>query len=376
MPNAMTAGRVRPLGATAPGPGIKKRKIPGASKIRMKELPAFTRMLGAMLSAGLPVVQTLEALEDQNTNKVFKHVISGVKTRIEGGASFSEALAQYPDIFDDLYISMLRAGESGGMLAETTARIATFLEGWIRLRRKVKSAMMYPVIVLIVALLITSGLIIWIVPVFASIYADFGAALPGPTQFLMDVSNSLRDNIVYAVATIVVLAITFGQFKKTARGAYLWDAFRLKFPVVGELVRKIALARFASTFAQLTHSGVPILQTMEIVAHATGNKVFGKTILDARANVERGEPLSDALRKSKAYPRLLIHMLSAGEKTGRVDEMLAKIADFYNDEVETTIAGLTSLIEPLLIVFLGVIIGSVVVCMFMPIFKMHEIVGF
>ncbi|MBU1909447.1 MAG: type II secretion system F family protein, partial [Verrucomicrobia bacterium] len=321
----------------------------------MKELPAFTRQLGAMLSAGLPVVQTLEALEEQNTNRVFKHVISGVKSRIEGGSSFSEALSQYPDIFDELYISMLRAGESGGMLAETTSRIASFLEGWIRLRRKVKSAMMYPVIVLIVALLITSSLIIWIVPVFASIYADFGAALPGPTQFLMNLSNGLRDNIVYVVAAIVVLAIAFGQFKKTAKGAYLWDAFRLKFPLLGDLVRKISLARFASTFAQLTRSGVPILQTMEIVAHATGNKVLSKILLDARANVERGEPLSDALRKSKVYPRLLIHMLSAGEKTGRVDEMLEKIAEFYNDEVETTLAGLTSLIEPLLIVFLGVV---------------------
>ncbi len=376
MPNAMTAGRTRPLGAAAPAPLIRKRKIPGAYKIRMKELPAFTRQLGAMLSAGLPVVQTLEALEEQNTNRVFKHVISGVKSRIEGGSSFSEALSQYPDIFDELYISMLRAGESGGMLAETTSRIASFLEGWIRLRRKVKSAMMYPVIVLIVALLITSSLIIWIVPVFASIYADFGAALPGPTQFLMNLSNGLRDNIVYVVAAIVVLAIAFGQFKKTAKGAYLWDAFRLKFPLLGDLVRKISLARFASTFAQLTRSGVPILQTMEIVAHATGNKVLSKILLDARANVERGEPLSDALRKSKVYPRLLIHMLSAGEKTGRVDEMLEKIAEFYNDEVETTLAGLTSLIEPLLIVFLGVVIGGVVVCMFMPIFKMHEIVGF
>ncbi|MBP7828962.1 MAG: type II secretion system F family protein [Kiritimatiellae bacterium] len=362
--------------ATAASAPIRKRRIPGAQKIKAKELPAFTRQMGAMLSAGLPVVQTLEALEEQNTNKVFKHVISGVKSRIEGGASFSEALAQYPDIFDELYISMLRAGESGGMLAETTARIATFLEGWVRLKRKVKSAMMYPVIVMVVALLITSSLIIWIVPIFASIYADFGADLPGPTQWLMNVSTAMRKNAVFVVAGIVVTAIALGQFKKTEKGAFMWDGIKLRLPVVGELVRKISLARFSSTFAQLTRSGVPILQTMEIVAYATGNKVLGKIVLDARTNVERGEPLSAALNKSRAYPRLLIHMLTAGEKTGRVDEMLAKIADFYNDEVETTLAGLTSLIEPLLIVFLGVIIGGVVVCMFMPIFKMHEIVGF
>lgn len=376
MANSPTTGsRLRSAGTASAAP-IRKRRIPGAQKIKAKELPAFTRQMGAMLSAGLPVVQTLEALEEQNTNKVFKHVISGVKSRIEGGASFSEALAQYPDIFDELYISMLRAGESGGMLAETTARIATFLEGWVRLKRKVKSAMMYPIIVLVVALLITSSLIIWIVPIFASIYADFGAALPGPTQWLMNVSNAMRDNAMFVVAGIAVVAIALGQFKKTAQGAFFWDGLKLKLPVIGELVRKISLARFSSTFAQLTRSGVPILQTMEIVSFATGNKVLGKIILDARTNVERGEPLSMALDKSKAYPRLLIHMLSAGEKTGRVDEMLAKIAEFYNDEVETTLAGLTSLIEPLLIVFLGVVIGGIVVCMFMPIFKMHEIVGF
>lgn len=376
MPGATTASRDYAFGAPKVAVQLKKQKVAGAKKIRVKELPAFTRQLGAMLSAGLPVVQTLEALEEQNTNKVFKTVIAGIRTRIEGGASFSEALAQYPDIFDELYISMLRAGESGGLLAETTIRIAAFLEGWIRLRRKVKSAMMYPVVVLTVAILITTALIVWIVPVFASIYADFGAKLPGPTQFLVRVSNTIRSNAIFFIAVIVVLAIVFGHLKKTEKGAYLWDAFRLKFPLIGELARKIALARFASTFAQLTRSGVPILQTMEIVAHATGNKVLGKIILDARATVERGEPLSTALDKSKAYPRLMIHMLSAGEKTGKVDEMLQKIAEFYNDEVETTLAGLTSLIEPMLIVFLGVVIGSIVVCMFMPIFKMHEIVGF
>lgn len=355
---------------------VKARKIPGAQKIRTKDLPAFTRQLGTMLSAGLPVVQTLEALEDQSPNRVFKQVIAGVRTRIEGGASFSEALSQYPDIFDELYISMLRAGESGGMLAETTARIASFLEGWIRLRRKIKTAMMYPVTVMTVALVITTSLVIWIVPVFSSIYADFGAKLPGPTQFLMNASTMLRDNMVYVIAGIAVVAIVFGQFKKTARGAYLWDTFRLGFPILGELVRKIALARFASTFAQLTRSGVPILQTMEIVAFAMGNKVLEKILLDARTVVERGEPLSTALGKSKEYPRLLIHMLTAGEKTGRVDEMLSKISEFYNDEVETALAGLTSLIEPLLIVFLGVVIGGIVICMFLPIFKMSEIVGF
>lgn len=355
--------------------GGKKKKIPGAKKIKMKELPAFTRQLGAMLSAGLPVVQTLAALEEQNTNKVFKGVIVGVRAQIEGGASFSEALGQYPDVFDELYISMLKAGESGGMLAETTTRIAGFLEASMRLRRKVKSAMMYPSIVMTVALLIAASMIIWIVPVFASIYSDFGAKLPGPTQFLVNLSNSIRANALIAIAIVVGISIAVGKFKKTPKGAFMFDAMALKFPILGEVTRKVALSRFASTFAQLTRSGVPILQTMEIVAFATGNKVLGKVILDARANVERGEPLSVALDKSKSYPRLMIHMLSAGEKTGKVDDMLQKISEFYSDEAETMLSGLTSLIEPLLMVFLGVVIGGIVICMFLPIFKMHEIIA-
>jgi type IV pilus assembly protein PilC len=353
----------------------KRKKTPGAAKIKIKELPSFTRQMGAMLSSGLPVVQTLDALHEQCSNAVFKSVIAGVRTQIEGGASFSEALSQYPDIFDDLYISMLRAGESGGLLAETTTRIAGFLESWLRLRRKVKSAMMYPSIVMSVALLLATGMIVWIVPIFASIYSDFGAKLPGPTQFLLNVSNGMRHNALWVIGVIVILAVLFGKFKKTEKGAYMVDGLKLKFPVVGELTRKVALSRFASTFASLTRSGVPILQTMEIVAFATGNKVLGKIILDARATVERGEPLSTALDKSKAYPRMMIHMLSAGEKTGKVDEMLQKISEFYADEAETMLAGLTSLIEPLLIVFMGVVIGGIVICMFMPIFKMSEIIN-
>ena len=373
--HARSANFTTAQSAAGAGRKAKKKKTPGAKKIRIKELPGFTRQMGAMLSSGLPVVQTLDALQDQCSNKVFQTVIAGVRTQIEGGASFSEALGQYPDIFDELYIAMLRAGESGGLLAETTTRIATFLEASIRLRRKVKSAMMYPSIVMTVAFGIATGMILWIVPIFASIYGDFGAKLPGPTQFLMNLSNTMRHNALPVIAVIVAISIAFGKFKATERGAYFVDGLRLKMPVFGDLARKVALRRFCSTFASLTRSGVPILQTMEIVAFATGNKVLGKIILDARATVERGEPLSVALDKSKAYPRMMIHMLSAGEKTGKVDDMLQKISEFYAEEAETMLAGLTSLIEPLLIVFMGVVIGGIVVCMFMPIFKMHEIVS-
>ncbi|MBN1269905.1 MAG: type II secretion system F family protein [Kiritimatiellae bacterium] len=353
----------------------KRKRIPGAKKLRMKELPTFTRQMAAMLSSGMPVVQTLVALEEQQLNKNFKNVIAGVRSLIEGGYSFSDALSKFPDVFDELYVSMLRAGETGGLLAETTARIATYLESSARLRRKVVSAMTYPVIVLFIVIGITSALIIFIVPKFAEIYSDFGAKLPGPTQFLVNVSYACRRYSLIVIAIIVGISIAFKQFKKSATGSFMWDGFTIRFPLLGELAKKIALARFSSTFAQLMRSGVPILHALEIVAFATGNKVLAKTILEGRADVERGEPLSTTLGKDKNYPRMLVHMLSAGEQTGKVEDMLQKIAEFYDDEVETMLAGLTSLIEPLMIVFLGVTVGGIVVCMFMPIFKLHEVVS-
>jgi type IV pilus assembly protein PilC len=364
------------MGVAASGSKRRTKKVSGARKIRSKDLPVFTRQLSAMLASGMPVTTSLSTLEDQTVNRNFKLVIAGVRAQIEGGSMLSEALATYPDVFDELYVSMFRAGESGGLLAETAGRIAGYLEASGRLRRKVKSAMMYPTIVMIVALMIAAGMIIWIVPVFASIFSDFGAKLPGPTQFLVDVSNAVRANFLVAAGIIGGLVFSFLKFKKTERGAYLMDRLALRMPVIGDLVKKVALARFASTFAQLSRSGVPILRALEIVSFACGNKVLGKIILDSCANVERGEPLSEALDKSKEYPRMLVNMMAAGEKTGKVDDMMQRISQFYDDEVEAMLSGLTSLIEPLLMVFLGVIIGGIVVCMFLPIFKMHEIVNF
>lgn len=362
--------------AAAPKQKAKKKKIPGANKIRNKELPTFTRQLAAMLNSGMPVVHCLMTLEEQSQNKAFTEIIVGVRSQIEGGSMLSEALTAYPDVFDELYVNMFKAGETGGMLAETAGRIAVFLEARNRLARKVKSAMMYPSIVMVVALSIAAGMITFIVPVFARIFTDFGAKLPAPTQFLVDVSDTVRGNAVVTIATFVSMVVAFVRFKKTEKGKFFLDGLSLKMPVVGELATKISMSRFASTFAQLTRSGVPILTALEIVAFAMGNKVLGKTILDSRTVVERGEPLSAALRKDKKFPLILVNMLVAGEKTGKVDDMLDRIAEIYDDEVEAMLSGLTSLIEPLLMVFLGVIIGGIVVCMFLPIFKMHEIVKF
>lgn len=358
------------------GKKVRRRKTPGAKKIRLKELPAFTRQMAAMISSGMPIVQTLEALEGQTENAVFKTVVSGVRIQIEGGASLTEALKRYPDIFEELYVSMLQAGEMGGLLADTCERLAYYLEAQAKLRRKVVSAMMYPAIVSFVAFLLTSAMIIWVVPSFASIYEDFDSALPGPTQFLVNVSDFVRAYAAFVVGSLVVISISVIQFKKTERGEFFFDGLMLKAPVFGDLLRKVGLSRFASTFAQMTRSGVPILEALNITAVATGNKVMAKTVLGAKEIVERGEPLSAALAQDKNFSVMLVQMLQAGEKTGKVDEMLEKIAEFYEDEVDATLSGLTSLIEPLLIVVLGVVIGGIVLCMFMPIFKMHELVAF
>lgn len=364
-----------PRAAAAKAAAAAGDKVVGARKIKTQELPAFSRQLSAMLMAGMPLIQALDALQDQTADKNFQTVIIGLKNYLQAGASFSESLSHYPTLFDTLYVNMIRAGESGGQLGETAGRLASFLESSARLSRKVKSAMSYPVTVLCLALGIAVAMIVFIVPVFAGMFADFGAKLPAPTQFMVDLSGLLRRYGIFILAVAVVGVIIFKKWKKTPAGAYQMAMFALKFPVVGELNRKVATSRFSRTFAQLLKSGVPILQAMEIVSRATGNNVFERVILEARGTVERGEPLSTALIKYPCFPKLLVHMMAAGEKTGKIDEMMQNIADFYDDEVEVMLDGLTSLIEPLLMVFLGLIIGSVVVSMFLPIFKMGQIVG-
>jgi len=353
----------------------KKKKVRGARKIVLKALPVFTRQLSAMLGSGMPLVQCLIALEEQTEDPNFRVVIAAVRMRVEGGAMYSEALASFPTIFDGLYVNMMRAGETGGILAETCDRVAAFLESSAKLRRKVKSAMMYPLVVIIAATILSIALIVFVMPTFVGMFSDFGAELPGPTQALLNVSNAIRNNALLTIAIVIAVIYSIRRFNKTERGAFFFDEMKLRFPLLGRLAQGLAISRFASTFGQLMHSGVPILQALDIVGLATGNKVIGKALIDAKDHVERGEPLSESLAQNKHYPRMLIHMLAAGERTGKVEEMLAKTAEFYEDEVETMVAGLTSMIEPLLMVIVGLIIGSIVVCMFLPIFKMSEIIN-
>ncbi len=366
-----SAGKKKPKSGRAAALG----RVPGSKKIVATLLPGFSRQLAAMLSAGMPIVAALDALEDQSDNPNFKKVITRVRASIENGAALSESLRFFPSVFDTLYCNMVKGGEQGGKLAETIDRLAGFLEASAKLRRKVKSAMMYPVIVLCISLGIALGMITFVVPTFGEMFSDFGADLPAPTQFLLDLSGLIKRYGVYVVVIFVVSIVMFKKWKATNAGAYAINSFVLRAPVFGELNKKVASARFSRTFAQLIRSGVPILSALEIVSGATGSEVAQRVVLEARGAVEKGEPLSSAMLTQTVFPKMLVRMLQAGEKTGRIDEMMDNIAAFYEDEVDTMLDGLTSLLEPLLIVFLGVIIGGIVLCMFLPIFKMGEIVG-
>jgi type IV pilus assembly protein PilC len=352
----------------------KKGRTSGGS-VALADLVMFTRQLATMVDAGLAMVHSLNGLADQTTHKVMRDVIKDVCTRVEGGDSLSEALSKHPKVFNRLYVCMVAAGEKGGLLAEILARLATYLENAARLRKKVKSAMMYPTVVTIVAICITIFLLVKVVPVFGDIFASFGATLPAPTQFLINVSDIVKK---YLVALLIAGAggvYAWLYFIKTPVGRQFWDARRIKLPVFGMIAHKICLARFSRTLASLIRSGVPILEVLQIVSQTVGNVIMEKAIKTAALDIERGEGISHALGKHPIFPSMIIRMITAGEQTGKIDNMLERISDFLDEEIETTLSGLTALIEPILIVFLGVVIGGMVICMFLPIFKMPEIVN-
>ena len=353
----------------------RSHKVRGLGKIRKVELCPFTMRLAAMLDAGLPLIQCMEALSEQTQNLEFQKVIKTVSARIEAGDSFAEALGTYEVVFGELYVSMIGSGEMSGALAEVTQRLGSYLEASMGLRRRVKSAMTYPVIVMGLAGVLTIGMLVFIVPTFASIYEDFDAELPKATKFLMFLSDLLKKRLPIVAVVCVFIWWALKRFRSTEQGALLFDRYVLKAPVAGALIEKVALARMSRTFASMIRSGVPILRTVEIVGSATGNKFLEASLIRSGTEIEGGLGLAESLKKCGDWPPMLIHMVSAGEKTGNVDGMLEKVADFYDDEVSASLESLSSMIEPLLMAFLGIVIGGIVVCMFMPIFKMHEIVS-
>lgn len=354
------------------------KALAGPASVSETDLVLFTRQLATMVDAGLPLISGLTALYEQADPRKqagLRRVIGEISALVQQGDSFTEAISKHPRIFSRLYIAMVRAGESGGLLAEILDRLALFLEASARLKKKVKSAMTYPVIVICIALLITTFLIVKVVPVFGEIFSSFGANLPGPTQLLLDISAFVRG--YWWVILLLLIGTFFGvrAFLKTENGARNWDRWKLKLPIFGPLAHKISMTRFARTFAQLIRSGVPILEVMEIVGETSGNYVVADAIKLVSAEVEKGDPLATALARQPIFPPMLVRMVSAGESTGKIDTMLEKMADFWDEEIEAILNALTSLIEPMLIVLLGIIVGGIVIAMFLPIFKLSDVVS-
>ena len=344
-------------------------------KLPLGELALFTQQLASLLNAGLPLVQCLEALQDQTEDPVFRVIIRDVRIDISAGNSFSSAVKKFPRSFNSLFISMVEAGEASGALAEILSKVAAYFESTVKLSKKVKSAMTYPIAVIGLAIALVNVLLIFVIPVFASMFADFGAKLPAPTQMLIDLSNFMKA-WWWAIGLSCYGVFFFGKkFIATPRGRRMKDQGLMKAPIFGGLVHKIALSRFCRTYATLMRSGVPILRTLEIVSSASNKVQIEDACLEIAKHVSQGGQVSDVLAVNPFFPPMMKHMVKAGEATGNVDGMMNKVADFYDTESEATVASLTSLIEPMLIVFLGVVVGGIVMAMFLPIFQLGAVAG-
>ena len=350
-------------------------KIFGGKKIKLDDLVIFSRQLATMVDAGIPLMQSLDALQEQVENPNFKKVIGSIRDDIEVGNSLSQSFSKHPRVFDTLYINMVKAGESSGMLNIILERVSNYLEKTISLQRKIKSAMVYPCIVVSMAIIITTFLLVKVVPTFSNIFDMLGQDLPFPTKILIMVSNIIRKGLIYVVAVLFFGSVIGNRYIKTETGRLAFDRLKLKLPVLGPLFRKVGVSRFSRTLATLTQSGVPILSALEIVAKTSGNKVIEIAVNNVRNNVREGESISQPLIKSGVFPPMVTRMIAVGEQTGELEKMLTKISDFYDEQVDAAVAGLTSMIEPLIIAFLGIVVGGIVVALFLPILKMTQIVG-
>ncbi len=344
-------------------------------KITSKDLVIFTRQFSTMIDAGLPLVQGLTILADQMENKTFKRILKEVVTDVEGGASLAESLQKHPKVFDNLFVNLVAAGEVGGILDTILQRLATHIEKAQKLKSKIKSAMTYPAIVVAIAVLVISVIMIFVIPVFESMFKDFGSALPMPTQIVVNLSRFIKGNVHYMIGAAIFLAIAFKKFRSSKYGRKKTDILMLKLPVFGELLKKVAVASFTRTLGTMIGSGVPIISAMEIVAKTSGNMVLEEVILDVRASIAEGQPIAEPLSESGIFPNMVVQMIGVGEATGALETMLEKIADFYDDEVDAAVDALTSMLEPLLMVFLGGAIGGLVIAMYLPIFKMAAAMG-
>ena len=340
-----------------------------------KKLSIFTRQFSVMLDAGLPLVQCLEILGGQEDHKVFKKIIDDVRSDVEGGTSLAEAMRRHSAAFDNLYVNMIAAGEAGGILDIILQRLSTYIEKSVKLKNQVKSAMTYPIAVIVIAMGVVAVILLKVIPVFAQMFASMGAQLPWLTRMVVTASDILQSYALWVGALIAFIIVALREWHKTYRGARVLDRAVLAIPVLGMLMRKIAIARFCRTLATLTSSGVPILDGLEITARTSGNAIIEDAIMSVRKSVEEGKTISQPLSETKVFPSMVCQMISVGEQTGALDAMLSKIADFYEDEVDTAVNGLMKLIEPIMIVFLGVVIGTIVVAMYLPMFSILTQIG-
>ena len=344
-------------------------------RVRSREITVMARQLATMISSGLSLLRALYILEDQTDSTKLKKVIGSVRQDVEAGLAFSQALAKHPKIFNDLFISMVKAGETGGNLEEVLERVATQLEKDDNLRRTVRAAMVYPCLIASFAVVVLIGMVTFLVPIFANMFKDLGGKLPAPTQFMITVSNTIRGYWYVWLLMPIVLIFLFKKWKSTDRGRYMWDSLKLRFPMrIGEIVRKIAVARFSRTLGTLTAAGVPILQAIEITARTAGNRLISDPMAEVGQRVKEGQALATPLSKIKALPPMVTQMVAVGEETGSLDTMLHKIADFYDDEVAAMLKALTSILEPVMMIFVGVVVGAVVISMYMPLFQIYNLV--
>ena len=343
-------------------------------KIKLEELTVFTQQIAAMLEAGLPLVGALEALEEQSDNPVFQIIIRNVKNEVSAGRSFSDSCRDYPRAFPNLFVSMVEAGEASGSLAEILDKTSTYFEETVKLMKQVKGALVYPSVVIGLAIILVNVLLIFVIPVFSEMFTGFGAELPKPTQLLIGFSDFLKTYIIFLIMGLVGIFTLVKRFCATPKGRVIKDNVIIKLTVIGELTRKVNLSRFCRTYAILMRSGVPILKTLDIVASASGNTYVERACKNISKHISAGGQVSEIVADDPYFPPMVKHMSRAGEQTGNVDGMLLKVADFYDAEVETLVAALTSLMEPLLITFLGVVIGGIVMAMFLPIFQLSSVV--
>ena len=344
-------------------------------KVTSKDIVIFTRQFSTMIDAGLPLVQGLTILAEQMENKTFRLILKEITKDVEGGSTLAEALKKHPKIFDSLFVNLVAAGEVGGILDTIMRRLADYIEKSEALKKRIKGAMTYPAVVVAIAILVISVILIFVIPVFEEMFSSFGAALPGPTQLVVNMSRFMKGNIHWVIVAFIALIFAFKKYRNSKGGRKTTDTIALKLPVFGDLLKKTAIARFSRTLGTMIQSGVPILDSLEIVAKTSGNVVLEEIIFDVRSSIAEGQTIADPLSETDIFPGMVIQMISVGEATGALDTMLNKIADFYDDEVDSAVDALTSMLEPLLMLFLGGSIGGLVISMYLPIFQMAAAMG-